>query len=101
MKYDILLAKVYFDDNPSQAKVRPIPELGANQAMILGSKITSHLPRPNYADKYQIKNYYGTGLTKKSTIRLSKTFSIPKINIIKKLGKLSSLDINNIQKLGY
>lgn len=101
MKYDIFLANVVFEDNTNQSKVRPIVELANGNNLIIGAKITSHAPRADFKDEYQIVDYYGTGLTTKSTIRLSKIINIPNTSIIKKLGKLSKTDIQNLNKLGY
>ena len=90
-KWEIWLATVYFDDNPTQAKNRPVIVIDVTALYIyVAIKVTGTAPRAGYPKEYAIKNWLYAGLKKPSTARCSK---------IHYIGILHPVDIMGIQKI--
>ena len=98
-KWEIWLANVKFDDDPSSVKRRPVLVLDRKIAYILSVKITSHAPRPNFNGEYALKFWKAAGLDKPSTVRLSKKLKLQDTDLVRKIGRLHAVDIIFIQKL--
>lgn len=92
-KWELWFADVYFEDNPTISKKRPVLVLSRTEAIVLCNKITSHAPRLNCQGEYQLKDWKNAGLLKPSTIRLSQRFKLNIDKFIFKIGRLSSSDV--------
>lgn len=95
-KWDIWLAKVAFEDAPNITKNRPVLVMDDMKCLVLSFKITSHSPRTNFKDKYQIIEWKKAGLLKPSTLRISKKLLLPKECFVFQLGRLQSIDKKNV-----
>lgn len=95
-KWDIWLAKVAFEDEPNLIKNRPVLIMDNTECLVLSLKITSHSPRANFKDEYQILKWKEAGLLKPSTIRISKKLLLPQESFIFRLGELQNIDKNNV-----
>lgn len=94
---DLYWARVAYEDDPTQYKVRPVLALDDNNALILGAKITSALPRNvSWENDYPLIDWQEAGLRHQSTVRLNHIQEIQPINYI---GHLSQRDIDNINIL--
>ena len=100
-KYDIYLATVSFIDRDGvqMSKVRPVMILNSTTAVPIASPITSHSPRAKYNGDYAIQDWKQAGLSKPSTLRLNYVVDNSNGVFLKQIGRLSTLDIQNIKKL--
>ena len=98
-KWEIWLAKVKFEDNPTQVKPRPVLVIDSKRCYIISIKITSHPPRTEYDGEYSIVKWSEAGLNKASTIRCSKRLKLFNSDFVHKLGWLHPIDIISIQKI--
>lgn len=98
-RWEVWLAKVAFEDDPSQTKTRPVLVISETECYILSLKITSHDPRPNYQGEYQIQRLEESGLNRPSTIRTSKRLRLVQSDFVKKLGRLHFVDIIEVRKI--
>lgn len=98
-KYEIWVAKVYFDDHPDRGKNRPVLILEDNLAFVLSFKITTHAPRNDFPGEYSIVNWRGCGLLKPSTVRTSILLEISHDDFRYKLGDLQEPDVSNMEEL--
>ena len=96
--WDVWLANVAFEDKPLEYKARPVVILSTGEVFILSLKVTTHAPRSGWGE-YALIKLQAAGLTKPSTVRISKLVRIAPADMIKKLGKLHTLDIMNIQQI--
>lgn len=94
--WELWYAKVKFEDNPDEVKERPVLIIDNSEAYILAFKVTSHEPRADSLE-YEIIKWVSAGLSKESTIRLSKKLELLPQDIIRKIGKLHPFDIAAIQ----
>ena len=93
-KWDVVIAKVYFEDLPV-AKIRPMLILGySTEAVCL--KMTGQPPRPG---EYILKEWAYAGLAKPTTVRIGKIVSLQRSQISKRVGHLHPPDIVAIQRL--
>lgn len=94
-KWDIYLAKVSFEDNPDEAKIRPVVISSNGNAFIVAFYTTSQSPKPGYPC-YTIKHWQQAGLNRQSNIRLDKAIKLPHTAIISRIGRLTDQDIMHI-----
>jgi len=98
-QWEIWTAQFAYEDAPNIKKFRPILVIENKEFYpILGAKITSHKIRNNYPGEYSIKKWKEAGLTKESTIRLSKRLLLEEIDFKEKIGRLSPIDILGVQE---
>lgn len=97
-KWEIWLAQVKFEDNPSVIKRRPVLIISPSVSCIISLKITGHAPRATYEGEYLIKKWREAGLDKESTIRVSKKLRLINTDFVHKIGRLQPIDIIEIQK---
>ncbi len=90
-KWDIWLARVYFEDKPDEFKDRPVVIYDEQAFVCTSFKVTSQIK--NDARHMRIEKWKEAGLSKPSWIDISKTLSIDESCFIKKLGTLDSEDI--------
>lgn len=98
-KWEIWLACVKFEDNPSQIKNRPVLVVSPGQFCILSLKITGSAPRVNCPGEYSIVKWKESGLSKPSTIRTSKRLKLIPSDMVHKIGKLQAYDILALQNV--
>ena len=91
-RWDIYLAKVPFEEKDGRYRVRPVLIYEKRQAFILTFKMTSHAPRSNFPGEYAIRDWSAAGLSKRTTIRLSKPFVFREQDLQRKLGFLQRDD---------
>lgn len=98
-KWDIWLARVPFDDNPRQYKIRPVIMLDASTAIAISFKVTTHVPRSRFPGEYQIIQWREAGLLRPSTIRCSRTLELDNNLLLRFIGKLQMGDIENVKDI--
>lgn len=99
-KYDVVLYDVHFDDTDG-SKHRPIIILDVENDYAVATSCTTHEPRNHFFGEYVLQDYKQAGLKKPTTARLSKIVDVDESMIIRRLGKLSVRDIENIETLLY
>lgn len=97
-KWDVWLALVKFEDKPD-VKKRPVVVVDQNIAYYISLKITTHEPRPTYAQEYKIERWKEAQLNHPSTIRASKILELEEKDFVHKIGRLHPVDIMAVQKI--
>ena len=95
---DIVDAFVYFEDNPTEGK-KPVLILSPEEAFVLSLKMTSHPPRIGYPGEYNIIRWKEAGLSKPTTVRISKVLRIRYEDIIIKRGRINESEMFRISQL--
>ncbi len=96
---DIIDAFVYFEDNPSIGKKRPVLVISPEEMFVLSLKMTSHPPRQVYQGEYPVMRWKEAGLSKPTTVRASKVLRIRYDDIICVRGRLDEADMIHIRAL--
>lgn len=95
-KWDVYLAHVKFEDVEGE-KVRPVLVLEDGTVFPVEClKMTSHEPR--YGE-YALVKWHDVGLRKPTTVRIGKVLLLNDEDFIKRIGRLSSIDIFNLDAL--
>lgn len=68
-RWEVWLAKVKFEDDPTTVKQRPVLVISNTQCYILPLKMTSHPPRETFPGEYALLRWQEAGLQKESTVR--------------------------------
>ena len=89
--WEIWWAYVAFEDD-SGGKQRPILILEDGTVYVIALMITSHEQRSIYGE-YDITKWQSAGLTKPSTIRVTKRLKLEENDLIHKMGDLQPYDI--------
>ena len=102
--YDIYLGAVPYEEDEelplSRYKIRPVVILDQNAGYILNvAPITSHAVRDWDVGDYEIIDWKEAGLRKPSTVRLDNLINLNRINIEKKIGRLTARDIKNVSEI--
>lgn len=92
-KYSLYYAKVKYEDDSNQFKVRPVIVIENKGHSVLCYKVTGTEPRENQKGEYTIKDWRQAGLRKPSTIRATKSISYQPNILVKYIGKLTYKDI--------
>lgn len=98
-KWEIWWARVKFEES-DEIKERPF--LIVNGSIIeisIGAPVTSHVPRTECDWEYPVKKWKEAGLSKPSTIRLSKIIKMRDTDLIRKIGMLQVNDILMVQNM--
>ena len=92
--FDVLLARVWFEDVPGVYKVRPVVALGSASGRLSVSavKVTSHAPREECAGEVFLADWRSEGLAKPTVARCSQVFEIELSDVFRRMGSLSSRD---------
>ncbi len=98
-KWEVWLAKVKFEDDPTEAKLRPVLVIDLQRVYFISLKVTTHEPRPCYYGEYPLQKWQAAGLDKPSTVRVSKRLQLIERDFVKKIGRLHPNDILAIQKM--
>ncbi len=88
-RWDIYYAEVKFEESP-ESKHRPIIIYNDAEAFVVSIKVTSQNMRPG---DYQIQDWADAGLAKPSVARLDKMIHVSKVDIKKRIGRLTEKDI--------
>ena len=99
VRWDVWIAEVAFEDDPSKAKIRPVVVLDEETFLVIALKVTSHAPRSGYRGEYEIKRWEDAGLFHRSTLRAGQPIIIRKAFMLKKIGRLHDEDIESIKDL--
>lgn len=91
LPWEIWWAYVAFDDG-SGGKERPVLILEDGTIYVIALMITSHEQRNIYGE-YDITKWQSAGLTKPSTIRITKKLKLEETDLIRKMGDLQPFDI--------
>lgn len=95
--WEIWWAYVEFEDQPGIGKMRPVLVYQTDgKSLVLALKMTTHPIRSGYAGEYEIIDYAGAGLKKKTVIRCSKAMWIDKTSFRNRIGMLQPTDIMNV-----
>lgn len=98
-KWEIWLANVKYEDDLTQVKKRPVLFVGKEDMYLISLKITSHPPRSNFSGEYEIVKWKESGLSKTSTVRVSKKLKLEEKDFVRKLGRLQAYDAFYVGKL--
>jgi len=97
--WEVWWAEVYFEDHPEEAKRRPVLVLENQTCIVLSLKITSHPPRmDSFMGEYALQKWHYAGLTKPSTVRISKLLRLQRSDFVDKVGELHPIDIGVIER---
>lgn len=96
--WEIWWAYVEYEDQLGEGKIRPVLVLPGieNSVMVMALKMTIHPVRYGYKGEYEIIDYQGTGLKKKTTVRCSKVLFIDLKMFKNRIGILQPRDMMNI-----
>lgn len=98
----IYSVRVFFEDNPSEFKIRPILiiEVDHDSALFTITEITSSLPKvpPTFHDRFKepIINWRRAGLTEPSCVKTHKIYRIEQDKLLKFIGKVPARDFDRI-----
>lgn len=98
-RWEVWLAKVKFEDDPTTVKQWPVLVISNTQCYILSLKMTSHPPRETFPGEYALLRWQEAGFQKESTVRASKRLRLIDSDFVHKIGRLHPIDILAIQKI--
>lgn len=92
--FDVLIARVEFEDRPGVAKPRPVIVLNVDEAemVLLSVKVTSHAPREWREGEVVLEDWAEEGLARPSVARCSKLLYLAPSDIRARCGRLSTRD---------
>ena len=93
--WDLWWAEVEYEGHEGSKK-RPVLVLSADEVYVLSYKVTSHEARNQWGE-YEIVQWQSAGLTKPSTVRLTKLLKLDRKSLKKKIGHLKPIDVETIQ----
>ena len=99
---EIYRVKVFFEDNPSEFKTRPILiiEVDPDSTLFTITEITSSQPKvpSTYHDQFKepIINWRRTGLTEPSYVKTHKIYRIEQDKLLEFVGEVPCLDFDRI-----
>lgn len=94
--WEIWWAYVAFEDEPD-GKRRPVLILESGEVYAVALKITSHEARSLWGE-YEIVQWETAGLTKPSTIRVTRRLQLREEDLHEKIGDLQLIDIANLKR---
>ena len=98
--WEIWWAYVEFEDNPGIGKIRPVLVYQTDgKSLVLSLKMTTHEARPGYAGEYEIIDYAGAGLKKRTVIKCSKAMWLSRSSFRNRIGLLQPMDIMNVMNI--
>lgn len=98
-KWDIWYANVYFEDDCSQNKNRPVVIISVEPFCCISLKITSHSRRNNCNGEYEIIEWSCAGLNRPSVIRASQKYELAPSDFLHPIGRLHPTDIKNLNNI--
>lgn len=97
-KWDVWIADVYFEDDPTQSKQRPVVIVSLEPTVCISLKITSHKKR-DCKGEYEIIEWVFAGLNCPSVIRASKICRLKDSDFSRRIGHLHPVDIKNLNNI--
>lgn len=94
--WEIWLASVKFEDDPSIVKDRPVLVIDEDHALYISLKMTSNISRANSSEEYLVQEWEQSGLRKPTVIRTSHKLELCRRDFKRKIGNLSLKDILNV-----
>ena len=99
--YDVYIGRVPYEQDEDiplpRYKARPVVIIDRSVGCIISiAPVTSHEAREWDSGDYQIQDWREAGLNKPSAVRLDKAMDLNYLNIGRKIGRLTSRDIKNI-----
>lgn len=94
-KWEIWLVSMKFEDCPA-SKVRPALVLNDSRVV---AKMTTHPPRDGYAGEYELIKWRASGLSRQTTLRLTKIVRLAEKDFLKKIGTVQIEDQINIIRI--
>ena len=96
---EVWFAWVRYEESPMQGKNRPVlvMDVEGNEALVLAVPFTSVHPRDEY--DIEVFDWSDIPLDHLSTARVSKVLRIPVSDFVRKLGRISDDDWDNITNL--
>jgi len=95
--WEVWWADVAFEDQPERTKRRPVLVLDRQTCIVLSLKITSHAPREGFLGEYALQKWRAAGLSKPSTVRISKVLRLRQNDFAEKIGNLHPIDIHVVE----
>lgn len=96
-RWDVWFASVRFEDS-DEVKARPVVITDHGEVYVLALKVTSHAPRDAWGE-YALVYWREAGLSKPSTVRISKRLRLEPRDMIRKVGTLHPMDIMSIVEI--
>lgn len=96
--FDVLIARVAFEDRPEVAKPRPVIVVNVDDESLtlVAIKVTSHAPREWCPGEVVLADWGAAGLAKPSVARCSKLLLLEPRDIKAKIGTLTERDRNEV-----
>lgn len=94
-KWDVWLANVPFEEGIG-SKIRPVLIIDPQHYYVIVCKMMTHEPRCGFPYEYLLQDWSGAGLSRPTTLRLSKRPRLEADRLIKKLGVIQPIDLVQI-----
>lgn len=98
-KWDIWYANVYFEEDHTQNKSRPVVIISLEPFYCISLKITSHSRRDDFDGEYEIIEWACAGLNRPSVIRAGQKYKLAPNDFLFPIGRLHPTDIKNLNKI--
>ena len=95
-RWEVWWAYVKYEDS-NEIKKRPVLIIGEEYGLVLSLKMTTHKPRN--ATDYLLKHWKTAGLDRETTVRTDKFCKLRDSELIRKVGRLTSYDMVQIQSM--
>ena len=100
--FEVWRLEFVYEDQPEVSKVRPaiVAVVDHDKDTALVAKVTGHGPRPEFPGEVRIVDWKQAGLTKPSTVRCSKTMTVPlaALDNASRYGPLSKEDARAVEQ---
>lgn len=92
--FDILIARIEFEDKPGVSKPRPVIviDVSESRVSVTAVKVTSHAPREGCPGEVFLSGWSSEGLSKPSVARCSKVLHLQPCSIKSRIGSLTGED---------
>ncbi len=96
---EVWFARFPFEEDATQWKVRPVIVLDVNEqeAVVLSVMVSSTAPRGEY--DIELFAWADVPLDHRSTARISRTIHLPMVNFVRRIGRLTDDDWENVTNL--
>ncbi len=95
-KWEIWYAMVYYEDEPTIGKKRPVVVYDNETVFIISYKVTGQMPK-GYRWEYTLSDWEREGLDIISTVLLNRQLKIYKHDLVCKIGTLTTRDMIKIK----
>lgn len=92
--FDVVIARVRFEEDPSKAKPRPVIVLSVSdeECTVVAVKVTSHAPREWCPGEVVLAGWRAEGLARPSVARCSKLVRLREGDLSTRIGELTPED---------